>query len=302
MKLSQAIEIYVSRRHAEGSTYVNGESVLRSLCRQIGDVPLAQLPAEKVSQFLNSARCSPLTRRGKYSMVGRFLEFWYVREEVPLLSLMVPPKVSSSFHPYVFSREQVSKMLAAVTVTQRSSRLVSASTFRMYLLTLYATGAVFNEVLSIRSSQLDFGRCQLILNGDRRTCKRCIPMCPDLARQLEQHVGSLGPDSRLFCSISGGPITSQYLISRFHRLLVAAEVVRNDGTDRIPRMQDFRATFAVHRLTTWLKQGDDLNRLLPSLSAYMGYASLDAAGKYLRLAPDLLLADLKKLSEQSASK
>lgn len=49
-----------------------------------------------------------------------------------------------------------------------------------------------------------------------------------------------------------------------------AGIVRDDGARYQPRMHDLRHTFAVHRLTAWIKRGADLNRMVPALSAYMG--------------------------------
>ena len=38
------------------------------------------------------------------------------------------------------------------------------------------------------------------------------------------------------------------------------------------RFHDFRHTFATHRLYHWMRDGKDLNAMLPYLSAYMGHA------------------------------
>ena len=61
-------------------------------------------------------------------------------------------------------------------------------------------------------------------------------------------------------------------------------------------MQDFRATFAVHRLVSWIRQGADLNRMIPALSTYMGYPELAAAEKYLAFAPERFREQLNQLS------
>ena len=50
-----------------------------------------------------------------------------------------------------------------------------------------------------------------------------------------------------------------------------------------------RATFAVHRLTTWYQQGADVQRLLPMLSTYLGHASIAATQVYLPMTPELLI-------------
>ncbi len=76
------------------------------------------------------------------------------------------------------------------------------------------------------------------------------------------------------------------MIVAFRNLRRLAGVQRYDGATYQPRMHDLRATFAVHRLTSWLRQGGDLNRLIPALSAYMGQVGLGSSERYLKLTPE----------------
>ena len=67
-------------------------------------------------------------------------------------------------------------------------------------------------------------------------------------------------------------------------------------------MYDLRHTFAVHRITAWIKHGADLNRMLPALSVYMGLAGLRSTEKYLSLTPERFRAQLIKLSSGGSKK
>jgi integrase/recombinase XerD len=84
----------------------------------------------------------------------------------------------------------------------------------------------------------------------------------------------------------------------FRKLRRLAGVQRYDGAIYQPRMHDLRATFAVHRLTSWLKQGADLNRLIPALSAYMGLYGLGSTERYLKLTPERFRKPLATLSPE----
>ncbi len=68
------------------------------------------------------------------------------------------------------------------------------------------------------------------------------------------------------------------------------------GATRQPRMRDFRHTFAVHRLSAWIKHGADLNRMIPALSAYMGQVGLGSTYHYLNVTPERFRQQLDKLS------
>jgi integrase/recombinase XerD len=61
-------------------------------------------------------------------------------------------------------------------------------------------------------------------------------------------------------------------------------------------LQDLRPSFAVHRITSWIKSRKDLNRMLPALSAYMGLSGLGSTERYLTLAPERFRKELNVLS------
>ncbi len=58
----------------------------------------------------------------------------------------------------------------------------------------------------------------------------------------------------------------------------------------LPRLYDFRHTFATHRLYQWMREGKDLMAALPYLSAYMGHAHMSDTYYYIHLVPGQLEA------------
>jgi integrase/recombinase XerD len=58
-------------------------------------------------------------------------------------------------------------------------------------------------------------------------------------------------------------------------------------------------TFAVHRISVGIESGDDLNRLLPALAAYMGQVGLGSTARYTALTPARLKKDLNRFSPRS---
>jgi len=53
-------------------------------------------------------------------------------------------------------------------------------------------------------------------------------------------------------------------------------------------VHSLRHTFAVHRLTSWYRQGADVQRLLPVLSTLLGHRDLNGTQTYLSMTPELL--------------
>jgi integrase len=74
----------------------------------------------------------------------------------------------------------------------------------------------------------------------------------------------------------------------FKQIRRHADLHCEGGPRRQPRLHDLRHTSAVHRLTTWYREGRDVQKLLPQLSVYMGHARLAATQVYLTMTPELL--------------
>jgi integrase/recombinase XerD len=220
---------------------------------------------------------------------------------MPSLILPPSPRRDFSFCPHIYSPGEIRLLLAMTQRSQQKSRTIDASTLRALLLTLYATGALVSEVLDLRRMDLDLNRGYVTFRGREAKRRRCIPLNRQLRGQLiafvESRLGLDAPGALIFRARSGGPINRFNLNERFRHLRRMAGVRRRDGTES--RMQDFRATFAVHRLSAWIGRGTDLSRMLPSLSAYMGYSGLAAAEKYLCLTPERFRKELFKLSPQT---
>jgi site-specific recombinase XerD len=94
--------------------------------------------------------------------------------------------------------------------------------------------------------------------------------------------------SFLLANRDGTRLTSSTVQEAFDRLRRTANVHGSASGRRVPRLHDFRHSFAVHRLTAWYREGADVQRLLPVLSIYLGHADLEGTKVYLSMTPELL--------------
>lgn len=121
-----------------------------------------------------------------------------------------------------------------------------------------------------------------------------MPLGPQLTRVLRGYAGrrrgagapSAG-DTAFLVNRDGTPLAARTVGDAFGRLRRAAGVTGAEGARRQPRLHDLRHTFAVHRLTAWYRQGEDVQRMLPLLSTYLGHSSVAATQIYLTLTPEL---------------
>jgi integrase/recombinase XerD len=62
------------------------------------------------------------------------------------------------------------------------------------------------------------------------------------------------------------------------------------ASGKVPRVHDFRFSFAVHTLLRWYRAGVDVQAKLPALATYMGHISVTSTEYYLPFAGDLAQA------------
>ena len=97
-----------------------------------------------------------------------------------------------------------------------------------------------------------------------------------------------GENALLLANQDGTRLASSTVQAAFDTLRRVVGVHGAAGGRAIPRLHDLRHSFAVHRLTSWYRQGADVQRLLPVLSTYLGHADLEGTKVYLSMTPELL--------------
>jgi integrase/recombinase XerD len=301
MTLASAVEAYVSRRRSEGSPFVSSEATLRSFGKWCGNIQLSDLTVNKIDTFLNSKRCTGVTRLSKFSGIKCFVNHWSLRGQMAALALEKPPRPQSVLAPFVFSRRQVKSLLHSEESCPKTEHSIARVAVRMVMLTLYATGCRVNEVFELRRSDVDLKRKQIRFRSHGIRSGRCIPIGPELRATFMQY-DSTRPsakttDAFLFLDRDGTRIKRGKVYKHFGDLLAEAGVHKRDGR-RDPHLQDLRFSFAVHRIAQCIREADDLNRLLPALSTYMGYANLTKSEEFLAHVPERFRGDLHKLSPQ----
>jgi integrase/recombinase XerD len=308
VRLHQAIRVYVERKRSSGLIYVASEFDFLSFAKQVGDVPLGSVTVRQVSAFLSGPKTSPVTWRHKYGFLKHFFEYWAARGLIEILPLPAPrafrPRI---FVPYIYSRTELRLLLRTIRLNQkRAECMIEPKTFRAFLLFLYATGTLTGEALRLRREDIDFNKCLLTIRGNRFNRVRCIPIGPDLRTRLQRYVQWTARKKdrapNLFLGRDGKAINVVTLAKNFQRLRRRTGIARHDGATYQPRLHDLRHTFAVHRLSSWLKQGADLNRMLPALSAYLGQVGLASTERYLSMTPERFRKQLTKLSPKHRKK
>jgi site-specific recombinase XerD len=294
MILSEIIASFVDHRQAMGMRFRTEARTLKSFCRFVGDRPLPEVTANQVLAFLSGRgpvsrfwerKHSVLTGLYRYAMARGHTNIWPLPRAVP--------KPTKAFVPYIYTREEIGRLLDAVVLIDHPRCPIDPHTYRTLLLLLYGAGLRLGEALSLTLADVDLEDGVLCVRESKFYKTRLAPISHDLVRILSQHAsrrrGGQSAESLWFLTRQGDPVTLQHAERVFCRLRVKANVVSaGAGPRQQPRLHDLRHAFAVHRLITWYRQGADVQRLLPKLSTYLGHVNISATQRYLTLTPDLL--------------
>jgi len=297
-ELRRDIESFLEFKHAMGIPYRRGAFELNRflyfVAKHRGDQESISL-ADAISQWCGRLPDRKAVTLGNEFGVIRQLCLYRRRRDptsyVPEHA-MAPVK-ESIFFPYIFSHEEIGRILAAAS--GHKGRFIWASMLRRLVLVLYCTGLRLGEALRLQMTDVDLDRGTLTIHNSKRR-SRIVPIRNDLVSELRHYINDrrqLFLDRRcedsgaFFVRRNGTPIPIGSASDAIRHLLRDLKIKPAHG--RIgARPYEFRHAFAVHRLTAWAEEGADIHAKLPWLSAYLGHQNVIGTEVYLKATPQLL--------------
>lgn len=295
--IARDAEAFLNFRRAMGVQYRRGEFVLNGFVQFIAEQWGEQTVAldEAVRQWSSRIAGRKAVTVGLEFGVVRQLCLYRRRNDpsgyVPEHALA--PVKESLFLPYIFSQEEVLRLLHAAS--EHHGRWMWAPMFRALMLVLYCTGLRLGEAVRLRMEEVDL-RHNTFLVSHSKGRSRIVAFRPDLASELHQYLAArrqvlrnrcIEDPQALFIRLDGTPLTVKSASEAIRRLLRQLSIKPPAG--RIgPRPYEMRHAFAVHRLTAWASAGADVHAKLPWLSAYLGHQDVLGTEVYLKATPQLL--------------
>lgn len=298
MKLAQVIRDDVTLKQAMGSRFHSEAVILSAFSRSVGDITMADITVDQANAYLDGD--GPVTRfwHRKHTALQGLYRFAIGRGYVTGSPLpTTTPKLQVVFTPYIYSPEELRRLLQAVDVCDHSRSKLSATTARTLLLLLYGAALRISEALALTLADMDITANLLTIHTSKFYKTRWVPIGPRLSHTLAAYAHQRPqepllhtPEAPFLLTRTGEPVTRQQAERVFRRMCEKAAVSRNDGARYQPRLHDLRHTWAVHRLVAWYQEGADGQRLLPHLATYLGHVHVAATQCYLTLTPELLQA------------
>lgn len=296
MTLIPAIEAYVTIRRALGADFTTAAKILHSFGRTVGDLPLEAISGKQCESFLWGKKTRRFSRE-KHATLKGFFRYLVGRGHLTLSPLLAPPRQSpSNFRPYVYSHEELKRLLEATDMVISTKRWrMQPQTLRTLLLLLYGAGLRVGEALSLRICDVNLVERVLSIWDTKFFKSRLVPIGGQLSRVLAEYLFMReglplreGKQSRVFVFRTGAVLSYGAVRAAFAQLRARAGVRRPAGDGIQPRIHDLRGTFAVYRLVAWYREGANVQVRLPLLSTYLGHSSVAGTQVYLSMIPALL--------------
>jgi len=307
MRLHDLVEQYIAFRQAFGAVFRSEGYSLRRFARLVGtDVNVADVHRAHVSDFLSENGIANRSWHVKHATLSVF--FRYAISRGHLASSPMPPtipKLPPRFVPYIYSQDELHRLLRATDCYQRIANVMEPVTARTLLLVLYGAGLRASEALALNCVDVDLHDGVLRIRRTKFFKERLVPIGAGLVKALgeyrersSQRTGRRQDAMPFLVSKKGVRLCLNTVQGAFERIRREAGVQRQDGGRFQPRLHDLRHTFAVNCLTEWYRAGADVQKLLPSLSTYLGHKHLSGTMFYLSMTPELL-HEASKRFEQS---
>jgi len=303
--LRQAVNEYVTMRRALGFKLQDASRVLSDFVsfmerHHAGYItrPLALAWAKQPSE----ARPAEWARRLSHvRMFARYRSATDPRTQIPPPGLL--PYRPRRARPYRYSDREIRQLLRAALQLPSDDEL-RPWTYHCLFGLLSVAGLRLGEARNLKLDDVDLDAAVLTVQGSKFGKSRLVPLHTSTRKVLADYIGrrerrwaGRPVSSYLFVSGWGNRLDSGQIHRAFYRL--SRQIGLRGPTDSHgPRLHDLRHRFASRALLRWYRNGEDPERRLPILSAYLGHVHCSDTFWYLSAMPELMREVMARLEQR----
>jgi len=252
-----------------------------------------------------SPTVQPSTRAQRLSFVRGFARYRSAtdpRTEIPGESLL--PFRAQRARPYYYSDNEIQSLLQAALKLPGSNYKLRPWIYHGLFGLLSVTGMRVGEAGNLELQDVDLKAAVLTVRGAKFGKSRLLPLhtstCNVLADYLarrQRFWAARSHSSYLFVSSRGNRLDGADIRRTFYTL--SRQIgLRGLSDSHGPRIHDLRHRFAVKSLLHWYRAGQDAERRLPILSAYLGHVHVADTYWYLSAWPELMGEAMRRLERR----
>jgi integrase/recombinase XerD len=226
------------------------------------------------------------------------------RTQIPPQGLL--PFQPKRARPYLYSDDEVRNLLhAALKMPCRWERgKLRPWVYHCLFGLLSVSGLRLGEARNLKLQDVDLKAAVLTIRGAKFGKTRLVPLhastCGVLADYIarrQRHWKGRAISSYLFVSSMGNRLDSGDIHRTFYAL--SRQIgLRRPTASHGPRLHDMRHRFATNTLVQWYRSGQDPERRLPLLSAYLGHVHVADTQWYLEASPELMREAMRRLQQR----
>jgi integrase/recombinase XerD len=291
--LQHIAEDYLALRRCFGYRLSGHDGPLADFVAYLQRAGLDMVTVESALAWAVQAQTTPLRHAQRLSIARGFATYLHSLDphcEVPARGLL--PEGRRRVPPHIYSEQEIDQLMRESRVLCPALR---AATITTVFGLLVVTGMRSGEAVRLDRDDVDLEAGRLRVVATKFDKSRELALHPTTVEALRgyadqrdyrwPHSATIG----FFVSCTGRRLSQSSLEHTF------AELVRRAGLEpaagsraRRPRLTDARHSFAVATLIRWHRTGQDVQALLPALSAQLGHVDPASTYWYLTAVPELL--------------
>lgn len=215
------------------------------------------------------------------------------------------PSYHQRLKPYIFSESNIVKLLRAAAGLQREPvSPLRPEVIRLAIILLFTTGIRRGELLRLTLGDYDRRESTLLIRETKFYKSRLLPINGGIADEINQylcirarHKLPVSSETALIWNAfrGGRAYSGTGLQFCLQPLLQKCGIRTPNGN--LPRIHDFRHSFAVNALLRWYRAGADVEAKLPLLATYLGHGSAVSTHYYLHFIEPLRTAASERFAD-----
>lgn len=311
--LHKALDDYLALRRSLGFKLGRAETRLRQFLAFMEERKVTRITTALAIEFATQDQhLSPGTIASRLSVVRGFASYLLESNpahEIPPANLLPARKFPA--RPYLYSEDEIARLLEAARNHPSWNRFPGSWYRRCRSWALYGifgllavTGMRIGEILRLKDGDIDWNEGVLSIRNTKFGKSRLVPLHPSSLQVLAE---CLRHRNAFFARQRPGIKPEAFFVNSCGKQFAVTEIdrvflelsrqtgLRAPGLRYGPRLHDFRHRFAVETLLRWYRCGEDVERMLPALSTYLGHTHITGTYWYLSCTPELMAAAGERL-------
>ncbi len=201
--------------------------------------------------------------------------------------------------PYIYTEREIAALIAAAG---RLSPPLRAARHQTLIGLLAVSGMRPGEALALDRQDVDLRHGLMHVRAGKQKKQREVPLHQSTVRALRNYARLRDarfpePTTPAFFIGARGRRMPREELNRTFTKLIGEVGLDGRGARARPRPHDLRHTLAVRTLLDWYDAGEDIDRRMPLLSAFLGHVDPASSYWYLEAVPELLERISRRLEQ-----